>query len=94
MERFHAQVIIIFKAIIHIMIIMIITLIMIIIMIIIMMIITVFIITIRNGDSWHPTVVPWGEMVCVDCTCKVNIAENHMLTIDGDAVTLYLQSKY
>merc|ERR1719189_704284 len=24
----------------------------------------------RNGDSWHPTVVPWGEMVCVDCTCK------------------------
>ena len=24
----------------------------------------------RNGDTWHPTVVPWGEMVCVDCTCK------------------------
>ena len=58
-------------------------------MIIIMMIITVFIITIRNGDSWHPTVVPWGEMVCVDCTCKVNIKEESYADA-GDAVTLYL----
>jgi len=24
----------------------------------------------ENGDNWHPTVMPWGEMPCVTCTCK------------------------
>jgi len=24
----------------------------------------------ENGDAWHPTVMPWGEMRCVTCTCK------------------------
>ena len=25
----------------------------------------------ENGESWHPTVMPWGEMKCVSCACKV-----------------------
>ena len=25
----------------------------------------------ENGDTWHPTVLPWGEMKCISCTCKV-----------------------
>lgn len=24
-----------------------------------------------NGEVWHPSVVPWGEMPCVHCACKV-----------------------
>ena len=40
-------------------------------LVILMMNMMVIFMMIRNGDSWHPTVVPWGEMVCVDCTCKV-----------------------
>jgi len=24
----------------------------------------------ENGESWHPTVMPWGEMKCVSCECK------------------------
>lgn len=24
----------------------------------------------ENGDSWHPHVMPWGEMRCVTCSCK------------------------
>ena len=26
----------------------------------------------ENGVSWHPTVMPWGEMKCVTCKCKVS----------------------
>jgi hypothetical protein len=26
----------------------------------------------ENGDSWHPTVLPWGEMNCITCVCKVS----------------------
>ena len=29
----------------------------------------------ENGESWHPTVMPWGEMKCVTCECKVSFAE-------------------
>ena len=25
----------------------------------------------ENGESWHPHVMPWGEMKCVSCACKV-----------------------
>ena len=25
----------------------------------------------ENGESWHPHVMPWGEMKCVTCSCKV-----------------------
>ena len=25
----------------------------------------------ENGDTWHPHVMPWGEMKCVTCSCKV-----------------------
>ena len=25
----------------------------------------------ENGDSWHPTVLPWGQMNCITCLCKV-----------------------
>jgi len=24
----------------------------------------------ENGDNWHPTVLPWGQMKCINCTCK------------------------
>lgn len=24
----------------------------------------------ENGESWHPHVMPWGEMRCVTCSCK------------------------
>ena len=27
----------------------------------------------ENGESWHPTVMPWGEMKCVTCECKVRV---------------------
>ena len=27
----------------------------------------------ENGDSWHPTVLPWGEMKCISCSCKVRV---------------------
>ena len=27
----------------------------------------------ENGESWHPHVMPWGEMKCVTCSCKVSI---------------------
>ena len=26
----------------------------------------------ENGHSWHPTVLPWGEMKCITCHCKVS----------------------
>ena len=26
----------------------------------------------ENGESWHPHVMPWGEMKCVSCACKVS----------------------
>ena len=25
----------------------------------------------ENGNTWHPTVLPWGEMKCITCNCKV-----------------------
>ena len=25
----------------------------------------------ENGEAWHPHVMPWGEMKCVTCSCKV-----------------------
>lgn len=25
-----------------------------------------------NGDEWHPTVQPFGEVKCVNCHCKVS----------------------
>lgn len=27
-----------------------------------------------NGATWHPTVMPWGEMKCVLCACKDGIS--------------------
>ena len=29
----------------------------------------------ENGDAWHPHVVPWGQMKCVTCSCKVSSSE-------------------
>ena len=26
----------------------------------------------ENGAAWHPHVMPWGEMKCVTCSCKVS----------------------
>ena len=25
----------------------------------------------ENGAAWHPHVMPWGEMKCISCACKV-----------------------
>ena len=25
----------------------------------------------ENGADWHPNVLPWGEMKCITCYCKV-----------------------
>ncbi len=27
----------------------------------------------ENGDTWHPRVLPYGEVKCVECKCKVRI---------------------
>ena len=29
----------------------------------------------ENGESWHPHVMPWGEMKCVSCACKVRLTQ-------------------
>ena len=26
----------------------------------------------ENGEEWHPRIQPWGEMRCINCSCKVS----------------------
>ena len=38
----------------------------------------------ENGAVWHPSVLPYGEINCVTCKCKVSIANQiHRLLDKG-----------
>ena len=40
----------------------------------------------ENGETWHPHVMPWGEMKCVSCACKVRLVEFEIFIKNGKKV--------
>ena len=43
----------------------------------------------ENGEAWHPHVMPWGEMKCVTCSCKVSsgLFPNILLGVPESRIT-------
>ena len=51
----------------------------------------------ENGDSWHPHVMPWGQMKCVTCSCKVSkdfIFSKYLLATFLSPIIIMCRYKY